>query len=446
VSRSAEEDVVGSSSEGPFIRITDLYDREGRTVALRGWVHAVRSSGKISFLQFRDGTGICQLIVSEGDLPKAKCDEARHLGIETSLEVEGNVVLSERAPGGVEVVVKDFNVIGESEGYPIGRKAHGPDFKLDLRHLWIRSPRQAAILRIRSNLEFAARLFLKDDGFFEFHSPILTPTVCEATTQLFHVDYFGLSAYLSQSGQLYSEAGITSLEKVFCFGPCFRAEQAKTRKHLTEFWAVEPEMAWFDAEANMALQERMIKFMVGYILEHNGRDLELLERDPADIDIANKTFEVIMYDDAVKQVRKAGFEMTWGKDFGAKEEAYLAGSMEAPFFIHKYPAKARAFYIEKDPDDPRLALSTDTFLHGKYGCEICTGGQRAQSVDWLEGEIERLELKREDYEWYLDIRRYGSVPHSGFGLGIERTVRWICGLQHIREAIPFPRLLNRIRP
>jgi asparaginyl-tRNA synthetase len=384
--------------------------------------------------------------VEEGELSKARCDEARHIGIEASIEVKGVVVITDRAPGGVELLVKQFHVVGVSEDYPIGRKSHGPDFKLDLRHLWMRSPQQAAILRIRSNLEFAARLFLKEDGFFEFNSPILTPTACEATTQLFHVDYFGLSAYLSQSGQLYSEAGIASLEKVFCFGPCFRAEESKTRKHLTEFWAVEPEMAWFDADANMALQERFIKFMVSYILEHSLRDLVMLERDPDDIDIADKAFEVITYNDAVQQVNKAGFQMKWGKDFGAKEEAYLVRVMDRPFFIHKYPAEARAFYIKRDSDDPKLALSTDTFLHGEYGCEICTGGQRTEDVDALKDEIKRLGLRQEDYEWYLDLRRYGSVPHSGFGLGIERTVRWICGLKHIRETIPFPRLLNRMRP
>jgi asparaginyl-tRNA synthetase len=441
-----KEDAVAPGPGDQFVRTADLYDKAGSSVALRGWVYAVRSSGRISFLQFRDGTGICQLIAAEGELSQAKYEEARHLSIETAIEVKGRVVLTERAPGGVEILVEDFRVVGSSEGYPIGRKDHGPDFKLDLRHLWIRSPKQAAILRIRSNVEFAARLFLKDDGFFEFNSPILTPTACEATTQLFHVDYFGLSAYLSQSGQLYSEAGIGALEKVFCFGPCFRAEQSKTRKHLTEFWAVEPEMAWFDAEASMRLQERLIKSVVAYIIEHNERDLALLERDPRDIDIADGAFEVMTYDDAVEHVRKAGFDMAWGKDFGAKEETYLVRMMARPFFVHKYPAEVRAFYIERDTADPRLALSTDTFLHGRYGCEICTGGERALSVDALQREMERLELKREDYEWYLDLRRYGSVPHSGFGMGIERTVRWICGIQHIRETIPFPRLLNRIRP
>jgi asparaginyl-tRNA synthetase len=427
-------------------RIADLPGKDGQVVSLRGWVYAVRSSGKISFLQFRDGTGVCQLIVTDKDMPKAQFDEANRIGIETSIEVTGTVAITERAPGGVELVLRDFRVIGTAEDYPIGRKSHGPDFLLDRRHLWLRSPKQSAILRIRSNVSFAARLFLRQDGFFEFNSPILTPTACEETTQLFHVDYFGLSAYLTQSGQLYSEAGITSLEKVFCFGPCFRAEESKTRKHLTEFWAVEPEMAWFDAEDNMVLQERLIRFMVGYILEHNERDLALLKRNPGDLDLEGKTFEVITYNDAVKQVQKAGFAMEWGKDFGAKEEAHVVGMMKAPFFIYKYPVESRAFYIERDPTDPRLALSSDTFLQGQYGSEICTGGQRAESVEFLLEQIERLNLRREDYEWYLDLRRYGSVPHSGFGLGIERTVRWICGLHHIRETIPFPRMLKRMRP
>ena len=433
-------------SDKSIARIADLRRREGEIVKLRGWVYAVRSSGKISFLQFRDGTGICQLIVSVDDMSRQECELASRIGIETSVEVEGEAKVESRAPGGVEVILKRLTVIGESEDYPIGRKEHGPDFLLDNRHLWLRSPRQAAILRIRSGVELAARLFLHDEGFFEFNSPILTPTACEETTQLFEVDYFGLSAYLTQSGQLYSEAGITALERVYCFGPSFRAEKSKTRKHLTEFWIVEPEMAWFDAEDNMAFQERFIKAISAYIVEHNEDDLALLKRTPEDIDLAGKTFDIITYDDAVKDLQANGFNTEWGKDFGAEEEAHLIKKMETPFFIYKYPVEARAFYIERDPSDDRLALSSDTFLCGEFGSEICTGGQRSSSVEFLEEQIRRLKLNLKDYEWYLDIRRYGSVPHSGFGLGIERTVRWICGLHHVRETIPFPRMLRRLSP
>jgi asparaginyl-tRNA synthetase len=437
---------VALQSDRSIVRISDLHRREGEIVKLRGWVYAVRSSGKISFLQFRDGTGICQLIATGDDMSGEECDLASHIGIETSVEVEGEARVDSRAPGGVEVILKRFKVIGESEDYPIGRKEHGPDFLLDNRHLWLRSPRQAAILRIRSSVELAARLFLHDEGFFEFNSPILTPTACEETTQLFEVDYFGLSAYLTQSGQLYSEAGITALERVYCFGPSFRAEKSKTRKHLTEFWIVEPEMAWFDAEDNMAFQERFIKAISAYVAERNEKDLALLKRKPEDIDLADKSFEIITYDDAVKGLKADGFGTEWGKDFGAEEEAHLVKKMGTPFFIYKYPVEARAFYIERDPADDRLALSSDTFLHGDYGSEICTGGQRSSSVEFLEAQIRRLNLNLKDYEWYLDIRRYGSVPHSGFGLGIERTVRWICGLHHVRETIPFPRMLKRLSP
>ncbi len=442
----ATEAAVALQSDKSISRVSELTTREGETVKLRGWVYAIRSSGKIAFLQFRDGTGICQLIVSENDMSGDEYNLATGLGIETSVQVEGTAKVESRAPGGVELIVKHLTVIGQSEDYPIGRKEHGPDFLLDKRHLWLRSPKQAAILRIRSSVEHAARLFLHDEGFFEFNSPILTPTACEETTLLFEVDYFGLSAYLTQSGQLYSEAGITALERVYCFGPSFRAEKSKTRKHLTEFWIVEPEMAWFDAEDNMEFQERFIKAMVAYVLEHNEKDLTLMKRKPEDIDLSAKAFEIITYDDAVKDLKANGFKTEWGRDFGAEEEAHLIKKMETPFFIYKYPVEARAFYIERDPSDDRLALSSDTFLHGEYGSEICTGGQRASSVEFLEEQIRRLKLNLEDYEWYLDIRRYGSVPHSGFGLGIERTVRWICGLHHVRETIPFPRMLKRLSP
>lgn len=423
----------------------ELSKFDGKKVKVQGWIYGIRSSGKICFLQFRDGTGKFQIIAASNNLGNDAFEQCKKIQRETSVIIEGTVQKNYKDNAGYELISSNLTIIGDSPDYPITPKEHGPDFLLDRRHLWIRSVKQSAILRIRSSLEFAAVLFLQEEGFTRFDSPILTPTACEGTTDLFEVDFYNTSSYLSQSGQLYSEAGIYSLEKVYTLGPCFRAEKSKTRRHLSEFWGIEPEMAWIDSKENMAFQERFIKNILSYIADHHEKDLQILGRTPDEIRMPDKRFEILLYDDAVKILRNAGFSIEWGTDPGVEEEEYLSNTFDAPFFIYKYPVECRAFYIEPDPQRPEVALSSDCLMHGGFG-EIITGGQRASDYGFLVSQIEKHGLSIDDFKWYLDLRKYGSVPHSGFGMGIERMVRWICDIRHIRETIPFPRTLKRLYP
>lgn len=428
-----------------IIKTNELVNYIGQEVELRGWIHASRSSGKICFLQFRDGTGGTQVVCAINDVEEDVFKNAKRIQNESCVIVKGIPKIDKRSPWGVELILKDITLFSESLDYPLGRKEHGSDFLLENRHLWLRSLKQSSIMRIRSSLSFACHKFFQENGFYLFNSPIFTPTACEGTTTLFEVNYFGLSAFLSQSGQLYSEAGIFALEKVYCFGPVFRAEKSKTRRHLTEFWCVEPEMAWYDAEDNMKLQEKFIKFIVDYVIKNNEKDLLNLERKPEDLDISNKSFEILLYDEAIKLLKNNEFNIKWGEDFGVEEEEFIAKQIDKPFFIYKYPVECRAFYIEPDPQRPEVALSSDCMLHDGFG-EIITGGQRASSYDFLVAQMKKHNLNIEDFGWYLDLRKYGSVPHSGFGMGIERMTRWLCNIRHVRETIPFPRMLNRYRP
>lgn len=433
-------------------RTIDLKDRIGEEAELRGWLLSRQDRGKIVFLTIRDGCGVAQLVCERDRLDGEIFSRLGCLPLETPMTARGRVVM---APGCAksdgearprpELHVESLDLGSSMPDYPIGRKEHGPEFLMEQRHLWIRAPREAAILRVRSSLEFACTDFLHHEGFVRFDSPLMTPTACEGTTELFEVDYFGKSAYLSQSGQLYSEAGIAALERVYSFGPCFRAEKSNTRRHLTEFWGVEPEMAYVDAEANMAFQERFIRAILAKVAEERADDLVALGRDPADLTLGSGSFPIILYDEALAMLAKLGRTVAWGDDLSVEDEEALTAQFDKPFFIYKYPVQCRAFYIEPDPGRPELALSSDCLMHGGFG-EIITGGQRASDHDFLKSRIVGYGLALEDFGWYLDLRKYGSVVHSGFGMGIERMLRWICGLHHIRETIPFARTPLRFAP
>jgi asparaginyl-tRNA synthetase len=422
----------------------DLRRLVGSEASLRGWLESKQDRGKIAFLGLRDGEGTAQLVCEREKLGEEAFRALCALPLESPLTATGSVALpaGRDAP---ELALSSFEAGASEPNYPIGRKEHGPEFLMDERHLWLRSPKQAAILRIRSSLEYACVEFLHREGFHRFDAPLITPTACEGTTQLFELDYFGKSAYLSQSGQLYSEAGIAALEKVYSFGPCFRAEKSVTRRHLTEFWGVEPEMAQVGAEENMAFQERFIRAILAKVADEREADLSFIGRDPSTMVFGPASFPVLLYDEALKALAELGAEVPWGEDLSVEDEEKLAMSFETPFFIYKYPVKCRAFYIEPDPDRPELALSSDCLMHGGFG-EIITGGQRASDYEFLKGRILEHGLSLEAFDWYLDLRRYGSVKHSGFGMGIERMLRWICNLHHIREAIPFARTPLRCSP
>lgn len=427
-----------------IIGTADMAGRLGEKVTLRGWLLSRQDRGKLVFLSLRDGTGTAQLVCERAALEPRLFDALGSLPFETPLEAEGRVVLPEGRER-PELRVSALSFRASAPDYPIGRKEHGPDFLMEERHLWIRAPREAAILRVRSGLEFACTEFLHREGFVRFDAPLMTPTACEGTTELFKLDYFGKSAYLSQSGQLYAEAGAAALGKVYSFGPCFRAEKSVTRRHLTEFWGVEPEMAYVDAEANMAFQERFIRAILGKVAADCSADLALLGRKPEELVFGPEPFPIILYDEALGMLKADGVERPWGEDLSVEDEALLTAHFSTPFFVYKYPVRCRAFYIEPDPADPRLALSSDCLMHGGFG-EIITGGQRASDYGFLKKRIGDYGLRLEDFGWYLDLRKYGSVMHSGFGMGIERMLRWICGLHHIREAIPFARTPLRCSP
>lgn len=432
--------------------IAQLSHHVGEEVVLKGWLYNLRSSGKILFPQLRDGTGVVQCVALKTAITPELWEALKGLGQESALTIRGAVRADERAPGGYEIDVVDAEVLQEVHDYPITPKEHGTEFLMDQRHLWLRSRRQTAILKVRHTVVQAVRGFLDSDGFTLCDAPILTPAACEGTTTLFEVDYFeGEKAYLTQSGQLYNEATAAALGKVYCFGPTFRAEKSKTRRHLTEFWMVEPEMAYATLEDVMLLAERMLSHVAARVLEDRKEELKVLERDRSRLEAIVGPFPRVHYDDAVKMLQEghaAGeveSRFEWGGDFGAPDETYISGKFEKPVMVHHYPAAVKAFYMARDPERAELALGVDVLAPEGYG-EVIGGGERATSLEFLKEQVALHELPQEAFEWYLDLRRYGSVPHAGFGMGIERCTAWMCGIEHIRETIPFPRMLYRIRP
>jgi len=427
------------------VYIENIAAHEGEEVTLKGWLYNKRDKGKLQFLLVRDGTGIIQAVVFENDVSPEAFEAAKTVTQESSLIVTGTVRADRRAPGGYELAVKDVEIVQLARDYPITPKEHGIEFLMDRRHLWLRSSRQHAILRVRAEVVRAIRDWLDSHGFINLDTPILTPSSCEDTTTLFETDYFGQRAYLTQSGQLYNEAEIMAFGKVYCFGPTFRAEKSKTRRHLLEFWMVEPEMAWADLKECMRVQEELVSYVVQRTLKNRAKELETLQRDTTLLEKVEPPFPRITYDTAVEILNKDGIPIEWGDDFGAPHEVALAEHFEKPVFVHHYPTQCKAFYMEVDPERPEVCLSVDLLAPEGYG-EIIGGGQRSASYEYLEKQVEKLGIPRQAYQWYLDLRRYGSVPHSGFGLGVERTVAWICGVKHIRETIPFPRMLGRIYP
>ncbi len=426
--------------------IEDIAGHEGQSITLRGWLHNRRSSGKIHFLTVRDGTGFIQCVMSKAAVGDEAFARADHLSQETSLTVSGNVRSDARAPGGFEIDVTGLTVVGEAQNYPITPKEHGVDYLMDRRHLWIRSARQQAILRIRHEVIDAVRDFFNERGFILADTPIFTPAACEGTTTLFPVQYFDdATAYLTQSGQLYNEANAMALGKVYCFGPTFRAEKSKTRRHLTEFWMVEPEVAYATLDDVMDLAEGLVVSVVGRVLERRQKELKVLERDTTKLEQVKAPFPRVSYDEAAEILKRKGLPFEWGGDFGAPDETALSDEFDRPICVHRYPSAVKAFYMKPDPDRPDVALCVDVLAPEGYG-EIIGGGQRIDDFDLLVQRIKEHDLPQEAFEWYLDLRRYGTVPHGGFGMGIERVVTWICGIDHLREAIPYPRMLYRIYP
>jgi asparaginyl-tRNA synthetase len=428
------------------VYIEDIGKHEGEEVTIKGWLHTRRSSGKIHFLILRDGTGFIQGVMSKAAVGDELFTAADHLSQETSLIVTGTARADKRAPSGYEIDVKHVEVVGESHEFPITPKEHGVDYLLDRRHLWIRTERQQAILRIRHEIINSVRDFFNGRGFILADTPIFTPAACEGTTTLFPAQYFDdQTAYLTQSGQLYNEANAMALGRVYCFGPTFRAEKSKTRRHLTEFWMVEPEMAYADLNDVMELAEDLIVSVVGRVLEKRRRELTVIERDVSKLEAVQKPFPRITYDDAVKKLQAKGLPIQWGGDFGGPDETTLSEEYDRPVMVHRYPAAVKAFYMKPDPARAELALGVDVLAPEGYG-EIIGGGERLADLDLLLQRIKEHDLPQEAFEWYLDLRRYGTVPHGGFGMGIERVVSWICKLDHVRETIPYPRMLYRLYP
>ena len=432
----------------PPVHVADIARHDGEQVTLHGWLHGRRSSGKLHFLQLRDGTGTIQCVVFKGNVAPETFHEADHLPQETSLSVTGIVKRDERSPIGFELDVRDLRVFARpAREFPLGHKEHGVAFLMEQRHLWLRSQRQQTILRIRHTVEKAIRDFFDERGFTLVDAPIFTPSACEGTSTLFEVPYFDLGkAYLTQSGQLYMEAAAMALGKVYCFGPTFRAEKSKTRRHLTEFWMVEPEVAYMDLDGDMVLMEEFVSYVVQTAVAKHRRELvSVLERDVAKLENVKPPFPRISYSDAVEVIRKTGHPMTWGEDIGGDEETIVASQFDRPVMVHRYPSAMKAFYFKRDPDDPKVALGCDVLAPEGYG-EIIGGGQREDDLATLEARIAEHGLPKDAFEWYLDVRRYGTVPHAGFGMGVERCVAWICGLHHVRETIPFARMMERITP
>ncbi len=427
------------------VTIRNLKDHIGEEVTLNGWVYNKRSIGKVWFLILRDGSGMTQCVVVKGQVADNIFDLGNDLTQESSVSVTGTVKEEPRSVGGYEIGVTNVEVHQIAEEYPITPKEHGTSFLMDNRHLWIRSKKQHAILKVRHQVIKACRDFFDNNGFTLVDTPIFTANACEGTSNLFAVDYFERSAYLTQSGQLYSEATAASFGKVYCFGPTFRAEKSKTRRHLTEFWMVEPEMAYCNLDENMDLAEQFVEYVVQWCLEHCKTELEILERDISGLEKVKAPFPRITYDEAAKILKENGADFTYGSDFGGTDETIISQQFDRPVMIHRWPAEIKAFYMKRDADNDNLALGVDMLAPEGYG-EIIGGGQREDDLSILEGRIKENELDMKDFSWYLDLRKYGSVPHSGFGLGIERSITWITGIKHIRETIPFPRTLARLEP
>lgn len=427
------------------VTIDKLSSTLDQTVELTGWVDNVRSSGKIAFLQFRDGTGYVQCVFSKGDVGDTVFETVTTLELEAAVRITGKVVEDKRSPSGVEVQGTGCDVLSSSHDYPIANKEHGVDFLMDHRHLWLRSKRQWAVMRVRDTIERATADFMHENGFLRMDSPILTPSACEGTTELYEVDHFGRPAFLSQSGQLYLEAGIYAHRRVYDFGPVFRAEKSKTRRHLNEFWMMDAEMAFCDFEQNMQIQEDLVLFIVRRVLEERRAELALLERDVSALEKVKGPFSRLSHKEAVAQLRTLGSDIKEDEDLGGDDETLLTREYDTPIFVTKYPAKVKAFYMKRDPEDDSRVLCSDLLAPEGYG-EVIGGSQREDDVEILTNKIREHGLPLEHFSWYLDLRRYGSVPHSGFGFGLERLVTWMCGTKHIREAIPFPRTLTRLEP
>ncbi len=448
------ENVTSTAANTPVATIASLAAHEGQTVTLRGWLYNLRESGKLLFPIFRDGTGTIQGIVPKAAVAPEVFEAVKGLTQESSVIVTGRVRADKRAPGGFELDVENVEVIQRvpaDEPFPISLKDHGVDFLMEHRHLWIRTPRQSAILRIRATIMRAAAEYFDDNGFVRTDSPILTPAACEGTSTLFPVDYFGDEAYLTQSGQLYIESTALALGKVYSFGPTFRAEKSKTRRHLTEFWMIEPELAYAGLDDLMELAENFVSHIVARVLERHAADLKVIGRDAAKLEAIKAPFPRITYYESAAMLVEAFAKgliesiFTYGDDFGSPDETYLSSQFDRPVMVHRYPAAVKAFYMEPDANDPTKALCVDVLAPEGYG-EIIGGSQRVDSYELLKSRIEAHGLPLEAFQWYLDLRKYGSVPHSGFGMGIERVVAWLCGLDHVRETIPFARTLNRIYP
>lgn len=428
------------------IYIKDLSKYVGQEITIQGWVYNKRSSGKIKFLILRDGSGLLQCVYFKGNVSEEVFDRADRIGQESAVEVTGKVREEQRAPGGYELDATGLRIISEAVNYPITPKEHGVEFLMDHRHLWLRSQRQVAIMRIRHRIIKAIRDFFDERDFVLMDAPILTPAACEGTTTLFETEYFDLGkAYLTQSGQLYAEAGAMAFGKVYTFGPTFRAEKSKTRRHLAEFWMVEPEVAFADLNDNMDLAEEFLEYIVQTVLRDREKELKILERDTSKLENVKRPFPRISYDEAVEILKKNGINFEYGNDFGGTDETVISSQFDRPVMVHRYPAAVKAFYMKRDPENPNLALAVDVLAPEGYG-EIIGGSQREDDLNLLIERIKEHNLPMSAFEWYLDLRRYGSVPHSGFGLGIERTVAWICGLDHVRETIPFPRMIYRNTP
>lgn len=427
-----------------LISIKDSSKHVDQEVKMHVWLTDKRSSGKIIFLQLRDGTAFFQGVIRKNDVSEEVFEAAKSLRQEASFYITGTVHEDKRSHFGYEIQISDLEIVSNNEGYPIGNKEHGVDFLLDNRHLWLRSKRPFAIMQIRNTMFKATVDFFEKEGFIKFDAPIFMHSAPEGTTQLFHVEYFNNDAYLSQSGQLYGEAGAMAYGKIFTFGPTFRAEESKGRRHMTEFWMMEPEMAWMHQDESLDIQERYLAYMVKQVLENNEYELKILGRDPEKLRPTTEgNFTRLSYDDAIKMLQEAGRDIKWGDDFGAPDEGYISEQFDRPVFIVNYPTTIKPFYMKKNPDNPKEYLCADVIAPEGYG-EIFGGSEREGNYEILKQQIEEAGLNLEDYQWYLDLRKFGGVPHSGFGMGFERTIAWICKLDHIREAIPFPRLINRI--
>lgn len=429
-----------------LISIKDSSKHVDEEVKMHVWLTDKRSSGKIIFLQLRDGTAFFQGVVRKNDVSEEVFDTAKSLRQEASFYITGTVHEDARSHFGYEIQITDLKVVSNNEGYPIGNKEHGVDFLLDHRHLWLRSKKPFAIMQIRNTMFKATVDFFEKEGFIKFDAPIFMHSAPEGTTQLFHVEYFDHDAYLSQSGQLYGEAGAMAYGKIFTFGPTFRAEESKGRRHMTEFWMMEPEMAWMHQDESLDIQERYLAYMVKQVLKNNEYELKILGRDPEKLRPTTEgNFVRLPYDDAIKMLQDAGRDIKWGDDFGAPDEGYISEQYDRPVFIVNYPTSIKPFYMKKNPDNPKEYLCADVIAPEGYG-EIFGGSEREGNYEILKQQILDAGLNLEDYQWYLDLRKFGGVPHSGFGMGFERTIAWVCHLDHIREAIPFPRLINRMQP